>query len=81
VGITLCQGQLREDDSTFPCYQMERFTGLVQGSLSTSCDRGGVKPSTVWRQGILTAGSFLPLSPLTGSANSANQLIEDFQTK
>lgn len=59
---------------------MERFTGDVQGCLSASCDWGGVKSSTVWRQGILTAGSLLPLPPLTGSANTAHQLIGNFQT-
>lgn len=59
----------------------KRFTGHVHGCLSSSCDRGGVKPSDVWRQDILTAGSLLPLPPLTGSANTAKQPMGEFWSK
>lgn len=83
VGITRCQGQLGEDDSTFPCYQVERLTGRGCYSLSAGCERGRAKPSPVWRPGTLIAGSLLPLPPLMDtwtpctSADTADGLIGD----
>lgn len=87
VGITPCQGQLGEDDSTFPCYQVERLTGRGRCCPSTGCEWGRAKPSPVWRPGALTAGSLLPLPPLMDtltpctSTNTADGLIGDFETK
>lgn len=52
VGIAPCQGQLREDDSTFPCYQVEGLLGPAVTREESNQD-------------ILRAHSLLPLPPLT----------------